>query len=119
MSEITIFPIENITDKNYEFTGVKCDNKRKNSVEGCYSSFYYYDTPQQQIASIVVSLVKGHFFIDANKRTALFTYILLSQLNNLKYIEDEEEQVQVFVEIATSHKVLKNMLNYYFKDKHL
>lgn len=107
MSEITIFPIENIIDKNYEFTGVKCDDRRKNAVAGCYSSFYYYDTPQQQITSIVVSLVKGHFFIDANKRTALFTYILLSQLNNLKHIEDEEEHVRVFVEIATSHKSIE------------
>lgn len=106
MAEITIFPIENIIDKNYEFTGVKCDVRRKNAVEGCYSSFYYYDTPQQQIASIVVSLVKGHFFIDANKRTGLFAYLMLSELNHLKYIEDEEEQVRVFVEIATSHKTI-------------
>lgn len=107
MSELVIIPIENIIDKNYDFTGVKCDEKRRKAVEGCYSSFYYYDTPQQQITSIVVSLVKDHFFIDANKRTALFTYILLSELNHIKYIKDEDEQVRVFVELATSHKSIE------------
>lgn len=71
--------------------GVKCDEKRKETVAGCYSGFYYYEIPKWQIAGIVVSLIKGHFFIDGNKRTALSTYIVLSEANNLKYIEDEQK----------------------------
>lgn len=116
MSKIKIISIENITDKNYEFTGVKCDEKRRSAVEGCYSSFYYYDTLQQQITSIVVSLVKGHFFIDANKRTALFTYILLAELNNINYIQNEEEQVRVFIEIATSQKSIDEFTKILFPE---
>lgn len=104
MAELTIIPVESIIDRNYYFTGVTYDEKRKDAVEGCYSSFFYYDTPQKQIASIVASLVKGHFFVDGNKRTALFVYIMLSELNHVKYIDDEEEQVRVFVEMASSHK---------------
>lgn len=104
MPDLVLIPIESIIDRNYDFTGVKCDEKRRKAVEGCYSSFYYYDTPQQQIASIVASLVKGHFFIDANKRTALFTYLLLSELNHIEHIEDEEKLADIFVEIAASHK---------------
>lgn len=116
MSEIVILPIESIIDKNYDFTGVKCDEKRGKAVEVCYSSFYYYKTLQQQIASIVASLVKGHFFIDANKRTALFTYILLSELNHINHIEDEEEQVRVFVEIAASHKSVEEYAKMLFPE---
>lgn len=107
MSEIIIIPIENIIDKNVDFTGIKCDEKRAKAVEGCYSSFYYYDTSQEQITSIVVSLIKGHFFIDGNKRTALYAYIFLSQLNKIKYIEDEQKQVDLFVEIATTRKSIE------------
>lgn len=116
MSELVIIPIENIIDKNYDFIGVKCDAKRRQAVEGCYSSFYYYDTPQQQITSIVVSLVKGHFFVDANKRTALFTYIILSELNHIKHIENEEELVRTFVEIAASHKSVEEYAQMLFPE---
>lgn len=107
MAEIIIVSVEDIVRENYRFTGIVCDAGRKKTAEGCYSSFYYYETPQEQITSIVVSLIKGHFFIDGNKRTALSTYLVLSQANGLKHIENEEEQVRIFVEIATSHKSIE------------
>lgn len=114
MSEITIIPIEDIINENSILTGIKCDERRAKAVEGCYSSYYYYSTPQEQIASIIVSLIKGHFFIDGNKRTALSTYIVLSQVNGIKYIEDTQRQVDVFVEIATTHKEISDYVKLLF-----
>ena len=114
MPEITIISIDDIINENFILTGVKCDERRAKSVDGCYSSYYYYDTFQEQITSIVVSLIKGHFFIDGNKRTALSTYIVLSQVNGLKYIEDTQRQVDVFVEIATTHKDISDYVKLLF-----
>lgn len=104
MPDFVIIPIENIIDRNQAFTGVAADEKRRQAVTGCYGSHYYYDAARERIASIVRSLVKGHFFVDGNKRTALFVYLVLSELNNLRHIEDDEELVRLFVELAASYK---------------
>lgn len=103
MAEITLIPVEDIIASNYGFTGTPCDGKRRDSVKACYSSFYFYDCLEEQIASIVLSLIKGHFFMDGNKRTALYTYIMLCEINGAAYITDVHEQVRVFVDIARSH----------------
>lgn len=115
LAELTIIPVEDIIDENYNLTGVKCDENRKKAVEGCYSSFYYYATPQEQITSIVVSLVKGHFFIDGNKRTALSTYIALSQANGLKFVEDPEKQADIFIQIASTHENISDYVKLLFR----
>lgn len=117
MPPFVIVPVENIIDRNYAFTGVESDTQRKQAVEACYSSFLYYDSPRKRIASIVASLIKGHFFVDGNKRTALFVYILLSELNKIKYIDNAEEQVKTFVEIAASHKTVEEYADLLFPDQ--
>ena len=53
-------------------------------VEGCLSSFYYYEGKENQISSIVLSLVKGHFFADGNKRTALTVLKILIDINKVE-----------------------------------
>lgn len=85
---------------NRRFTGMACDAQRAAAAAACYSRFCYYDSLQEQLASIVLSLVKGHFFADGNKRTALFAYLLLSEMNGLAHIEDEQELVETFVDLA-------------------
>lgn len=100
MPQLTIAPIEIIIERNFRFTGIRCDERRAKAAAACYSRFCYYDSLQEQLASIVLSLVKGHFFADGNKRTALFTYLLLSELNGLAHIEDTQELVETFVELA-------------------
>lgn len=116
MSAFVLVPIETLIDRNCDFSGVKCDGQRKKAVEGCYSSFHYYDTPQKKIASIAASLVKGHFFIDGNKRTSLFAYLILAALNNLGHIEDNGELVRVFVSLATSHKSVEEYAEMLFPE---
>lgn len=116
MSEITIIPVEDIIHENFVLTGIPCDDKRAKAVAGCYSSYYYYESLQEQIASIVVSLIKGHFFLDGNKRTALSTYLVLSRINGLKHITDIQKQADVFVEIASTHKDMPDYVKLLFPE---
>lgn len=103
MHEIKIIPVQNIIEINQLFSGHQCDAVRAEKVKSCYSAFYYYPDLRQQIASIVLSLLKGHFFIDANKRTSLFVYLALSELNNLNFIKDALAQADIFVNAAATH----------------
>lgn len=104
MPDLMILSEEDIIAENYRLTGIVCDEEREKAIGGCYSSFYFYKSPQEQITSIVISLVKGHFFIDGNKRTALSAYLVLSQANGIKHIDDARELIRVFIEMAASHK---------------
>lgn len=103
MAEMILVPLEAISGQNEAFTGISCDRQRKEELKSCYSSFYYYERPEERISSIVMSLVKDHFFIDGNKRTALFCYIMLSKLNGLEFIENDDEQALTFIQLAASH----------------
>lgn len=114
MTEILLIPLEIISGQNQAFTGIACDEKRKNALAACYGSFYYYDSLAEQISSIILSLLKDHYFIDGNKRTALFTYIMLSMINGLGFISDVNEQANVFISLAASHKNVKECSNILF-----
>ena len=100
---------------NESITNIRCDTNRITKLDGCFSSYMYYDNIRDQIASIVVSIIKGHFFVDGNKRTALLVYILLSSLNKIKYITNQKEQVRVMVEIATSGRTIEYYSRLLFK----
>lgn len=114
MSEIKLISIEDIVNENYQLTGVKYYKRREKLVGVCCSSFYYYGTVHEQITRIVVILIKVHFFLDGNKRTALSTYIVISQADGIKYIEDVQEQIAAFIEIATTHKDISDYVKLLF-----
>ena len=93
---------------NEALTGNRCSEGRKQRVGGCLSSYSYYDTVREQITSIVVSLLKGHFFQDGNKRTALAIYLDLCQNNGIKFLSDQDRLGDVLIDIAaTSEASLK------------
>ncbi|WP_370858412.1 type II toxin-antitoxin system death-on-curing family toxin, partial [Parasutterella sp.] len=54
--------------------------------------------------SIVVSLLKGHFFQDGNKRTALAVYLDLCQNNGIQIISDQDRLGDVFINIAATQR---------------
>ena len=59
--------------------------KTNRDCSACLSSYSYYDTIEEKISSIVYSLVKSHYFIDGNKRTALIVFTTLCEENGLNY----------------------------------
>ena len=89
---------------NEALTGNRCSEERKQRVGGCLSSYSYYDTVREQITSIVVSLLKGHFFQDGNKRTALAIYLDLCQNNGIKFLSDQDRLGDVLIDIAANQR---------------
>ena len=99
LEEIKIDIIEQnaIAEINYSLVGSKRDDDRYKS---CLSSFYYYDTDEEQIASIVLSLIKGHYFMDGNKRTAYAVLMILSEFNNIPIKKSDEQIAKIMIDIA-------------------
>ncbi|MCL2439845.1 MAG: type II toxin-antitoxin system death-on-curing family toxin [Alphaproteobacteria bacterium] len=65
----------------------------RDSVEGAYASVDYHDDIKDKIASVVRSLVKGHFFSDGNKRTAFVVFAVLCHLNSITLPVSELEDL--------------------------
>ena len=91
---IDIISEDVIAQINYEFVGSKRINDDR--YKSCMSSFYYYDSDEEQIASIVLSLVKGHYFMDGNKRTAFSVFVILCKFNNIKISKNKSSTMQNF-----------------------
>lgn len=102
MSRFIIIDAKNIIAANKRFSGLPAEGDRSENLDACFSGIYYYDSTQLKIASIVTSLLKDHFFADGNKRTALWVYLLLSELNGLRHMEDEMHMAEIFINLAAS-----------------
>ena len=93
---------------NEALTGNRCSEERKQRVGGCLSSYSYYDT--------VVSLLKGHFFQDGNKRTALAIYLDLCQNNGIKFLSDQDRLGDVLIDIAANQRGITENTRLLFPD---
>ena len=49
-----------------------------------YASYMYYDDIESQIMSVITNFVKGHYFVDGNKRTSVILLHILTICNNIK-----------------------------------
>lgn len=81
-------------------TGTPVDTVRKQKVKSAFASVDYYDTLQDQISCIVCSIVKNHYFVDGNKRTALFVYIVLCSINDIDIDHDSIELANIMQLLA-------------------
>lgn len=88
---------------NQILTGNKRCKTTKQKLLGCFSSYQYYDLVDQQISSIVLSIIKNHCFVDGNKRTALVALDTLCIINNIKRVVSNDDIDNVIVDIA-AHK---------------
>lgn len=97
----TPLDIEALVLINEMLTGNKCSEERKFKVQACLSSYLYYESLQAQIACIVTSLLKGHFFLDGNKRSAFAIYLDLCQNNDLKILDNGDALGDIFIRLAS------------------
>ena len=88
---------------NQMLTGNEPSKITKQKLLGCFSSYQYYDSVDQQISSIVLSIIKNHCFVDGNKRTALVALDTLCIINNIKRIVSNDDIDDVIVDFA-AHK---------------
>lgn len=101
---------------NEALSGNRCSEEGRQRVGGCLSSYSYYGTVSEQITSIVVSLLKGHFFQDGNKRTALAVYLDLCQNNGIQIISDQDRLGDVFIDIAATQRDITENARLLFPD---
>ena len=94
---------------NEALTGNRCSEGRKQRVGGCLSSYSYYDTVREQITSIVVSLLKGHFFQDG-------IYLDLCQNNGIKFLSDQDRLGDVLIDIAANQRGITENTRLLFPD---
>lgn len=102
---------------NEALSGNRCSEEGRQRVGGCLSSYSYYGTVPEQITSIVVSLLKGHFFQDGNKRTALAVYLDLCQNNGIQIISDQDRLGDVFIDIAATQRDITENARLLFPDR--
>lgn len=100
--------VQVLVEFNESWTGNVCSETNRNKLVGCLASFEYYDDIQQQIASIVCSIIKNHCFVDGNKRTALIAYDLLCEINGLPMIDNDIVD-DVIVQIASNHYTIQDV----------
>lgn len=110
---IDIIDHDAIAQINYKLVGSKRDSD--NRYKSCLSSYYYYDTDEEQIASVVLSLVKDHYFMDGNKRTAFAVLMILSEFNGIRIHKTDEQLAEIMIEIAENNYNVSTVANLIFK----
>ena len=83
-------------------------------VSSCLSSYPYYKTKQEQIMSIVINLLKGHYFFDGNKRTAFSMFIILCEWNSVEF-SVPLDMANRFVDLASSSYTVQEAVEYIFE----
>ena len=94
---------------NESFTKVKVSSDRLERFNSCFSSYFYYDSKFDQISSIILAIIKNHYFIDANKRTALIAFLSLTYFNSISITLSFKELENIFIEIAANHYTIKQV----------
>lgn len=87
-----IIPFKAIVDINKRFSNYKIS---ENNISSIYGSTYYYKSDKMKIASVFKSLIKGHFFVDGNKRTALAVLQLLCKFNHIDLNIDVDKIISI------------------------
>lgn len=105
-----------IIQMNQAVTGVVVDPERRQKVSSAFASVNYYDTIEERITCIVSAVIKNHYFLDGNKRTALFVYLVLCQLNSLKVNHTSSELANIMEAIAVSSYNIEKFTEILFKD---
>lgn len=90
------------------------DNTLGNSdCSSCLAPYSYYDTIEEQIASIVYNIAKNHYFVDGNKRTALAVFYKLCKNNGVKY--NNKDKAIIMNKIASSKLDISKVVELLFK----
>lgn len=109
---INVIDQDTIAGINYKIVNTKRVGDER--YKSCLSSFYYYDTDEEQIASIVLSLIKGHYFIDGNKRTAYAVLTILSEFNGITIRKSDEQIAKIMIDIAENNYSVQAVANLIF-----
>ena len=82
-------------------------------VGSALASYHYYDTVEEQILSIALSICNGHLFVNGNKRTALTLIRVLARHYGLT-MQPDSKQFKAIIELATKGGSPKKYINKFF-----
>lgn len=100
-----------IAEINRRLTGDNFEMYR--NVSSCLSSYLYYKTKQEQVMSIVLNLLKGHYFFDGNKRTAFSMFIILCEHNGIEF-SIPIDMASRFIELARGKYTVQEAVEFIF-----
>ena len=110
--KISVIDQDTIAEINFKLVGSKRVNDDR--YKSCLSSYYYYEKDEEQIASIVLSLIKGHYFINGNKRTAYAVLTILSCFNEITIKKSDEQIANIMIDIAEHDYTVPTVANMIF-----
>lgn len=67
--------------------------------QASFGGKYLYNSLFDKAAALLQSLLKNHAFVDGNKRTALTSAGVFLKINNLKLINNHQEEVEFAVSV--------------------
>lgn len=106
--------LASIIDYNEAITGERPDRERQQRAQSCLSTFSYYETIEEQIACITGLLVKNHYFVDGNKRTASFAFLYMCEINGITCDKSDDELARCILQIASATYNVSNIVRILF-----
>lgn len=82
----------------------------QSAVESAYQTFDgndLYSSIEDKAAKLMQAIIKNHPFIDGNKRTGLFTMLIMLTINNVKINYTQDELVELSVDVANGLSILE------------
>ena len=86
-------------------------------LESAFSSWYYYESPEEQICSIYRGLIKNHAFRDGNKRTACIVLLTLCEQCNILLACSDIELGNLTIDIAENNYEVKEIVDIVFNPR--
>lgn len=86
---------------------------KKDLLNSALSSFQYYDSIEEQIASIFRGIIKNHPFLDANKRTAIVCLFYLCEENYLS-IPNDTKLFKIVITVAENQLSVQDITKLIF-----
>ena len=103
--------VADLIDANIE-VGESGSVINQHSLASSLASVSYYDTPLEQMASVVRSIMQNHPFVDGNKRTGV--YLLRSSVTSLglTFKRSESECIVFAVKSVTERWTVEQIVNW-------
>lgn len=84
-------------------------------IDSSLSSYHYYETLEEQIASVFRGLVKNHAFYDGNKRTGLIALLTLAEKHDLELNMNDDELANLTIDVAKNNYDVSKIAGMIFK----
>ena len=108
-NELVLPSAADIVKTNEELLSIRVESDRALKVSSCFSSYFYYEDTYDQISSIILNLIKNHYFIDANKRTAFLTFVSICEVNGITNLKPKLQYADIFESIAAKHYTVQQV----------